>query len=284
MFYGATDALADTTHATSSYEEAISKKSGTNLLVCYGFLQALYVQQDAVITLSRALDLSWNPNVDTRLKQIRDTRNRLAGHPALAGEHNKPRRLSAAIIEFDSVSKRGFRGHVYFEDGFETVEIDAPAFREDNERLLSIQMQKVEERMDEQERDFRQKEAMHLLSPRFDGPFSYLMQRLRCDLTDEGRVIQSRFHADELERSLTQFQQEIKTRGFGFEGIDHHMRLVLTGLRRLKELNNDDPTEEKQNEFDLIYDGVEKNVNLIVKYAAEIDRKLSSEIGNDSNG
>ena len=149
MFYGATDALADTVHAASNYESAISSNAGSNLLVCYGFLQALYVQQDAVITLSRALGLRWHPNNHERLKQIREARNRLAGHPARAGERENPRRLSAAIIGYD-ITKLGFRGHVYFEDGFENIDIDVPAFRKDNEELLALQMQQVEKKMDEQ--------------------------------------------------------------------------------------------------------------------------------------
>jgi hypothetical protein len=46
MFYGATDALLDADTAAGSYRRAISSDTGANLLACYGFLQALYVQQD----------------------------------------------------------------------------------------------------------------------------------------------------------------------------------------------------------------------------------------------
>jgi hypothetical protein len=279
MFYGATDALADTSHAAANYENAISSNAGSNLLVCYGFLQALYVQQDAVITLSRALGLSWSPNNNVRLKQIRDTRNRLAGHPALAGERDNPRRLSAAIIGSDDITKFGFRGHVYFEDGFENIDVDVPAFRTDNEELLSLQMQRAEKQMDEQERDFRKREALHLLSPRFQGPFSYLMQRLSCDLADEGRVIQAQFHAQEIRKVITDFRDELQTRGFSSEGIAYHIRLVLTGLNRLEAFMRDQCLpEERQDEFDLIYDGVEKQIGKIMSFATEIDKKLCTPI------
>src|ERR1700754_1022321 len=101
MFYGATDALSDTSNAAGNYEHAITPNMGSNLLACYGFLQALYIQQDAIITLSRAVGLNWHPNGNERLRQIRDARNRLTGHPALAGERENPRRLSSAIIAYD---------------------------------------------------------------------------------------------------------------------------------------------------------------------------------------
>jgi hypothetical protein len=279
MFYGATDALADTSDAASNYENAISPNAGSNLLVCYGFLQALYVQQDAVTTLSRALGLRWHPNNIERLKKIRDTRNRLAGHPALAGERDNPRRLSAAIIGYHDITKGGFRGHIYFEDGSENVNVDVPAFRRDNEELLSLQMQQVEKQMDEQERDFRKREALHLFSPRFQGPFSYLLQRLSCDLTDEGRMIQARAHAQQIRKTITDFHDELEARGFSSEGITYHTRLVLTGLNRLEAFTHVQcVTEERQDEFDLIYAGVEKHLSMILSFAAEIDNKLCTPI------
>jgi hypothetical protein len=55
MFYGATDALLDADTAALGYGRAISPDTSVNLLACYGFLQALYVQQDAVRTLSQAV-------------------------------------------------------------------------------------------------------------------------------------------------------------------------------------------------------------------------------------
>jgi hypothetical protein len=279
MFYGATDTLADASHAAGDYEKAISPNAGSNLLVCYGFLQALYVQQDAVMTLSRAVDLNWHPNNNERLKQIRDVRNRLTGHPALAGERDNPRRISSANIAYDDITELGFRGHVYYEDGFENIDVDVPAFRKDNEELLSLQMQQVEQKMDEQEREFRDRESKHLLLPRFGNPFSYLMQRLSCDLADEGRLVQAQFHAQEIRKIIADFRDELGARGFSSEGIAYHIRLVLTGLNRLEAFMRDEcPTQDTQDEFDLVYDGIEKNVNQIRNFAAEIDENLCTPI------
>jgi hypothetical protein len=58
MLYGAMDALLDAGTAAASFARSVSPDTGANILACYGFLQALYVQQDAVITLSRAVNLS----------------------------------------------------------------------------------------------------------------------------------------------------------------------------------------------------------------------------------
>jgi hypothetical protein len=284
MFYGATDALLDTSQASESYEQAITSNMGANLLACHGFMQALYIQQDAVITLSRAVGLSWHPNGDERLKQIRDTRNRLTGHPAFAGMHENPRRLSSAIIAYDDITKLGFRGHVYYEDGFEDINVDVAAFRKDNEDLLSLQMREVEKRMDERENEFRIREAARPLSSIFTNQFSYLMQRLSCDLTDEGRNGQARTHARMIRDLMITFQNELVTRGFASEGTSYPLRLIFTGLNRLELFMNDDcPTQEKQDEFDLIYDGIQKNVDQLMNMAAEIDKRLRTPIPQQEN-
>jgi hypothetical protein len=70
MFYGATDALLDATQAAASYAEVVS----VNPLACYRFLQAPYIQQDAVGILSRSVGLTWKPEDNDRLKEIRDIR------------------------------------------------------------------------------------------------------------------------------------------------------------------------------------------------------------------
>jgi hypothetical protein len=111
--------------------------------------------------------------------------------------------------------------------------------------------------MDEQESEFRKREALKPFSPRFGGPFSYLMQGLRCDLADKGRVGQAQSHARQIRTIVTDFREELKMRGFSSEADGYHIRLVLTGLNLLEAIMRDDcSTQEKQDEFDLIYDGI----------------------------
>jgi hypothetical protein len=39
------------------------------------------------------------------------------GHPAFAGENEKPPRFSSAIIPNHDITQNGFHGHVYYDDG-----------------------------------------------------------------------------------------------------------------------------------------------------------------------
>jgi hypothetical protein len=202
MFYGAMDALLDAGTAAASYGSAVTSNEPAKLLACYGFLQALYVQQDAVIALSRAVGLDWHPNNNKRLKEIRDARNRLTGHPALAGEREKPPRLSSAIIPYRDITQSGFRGHVYYDDGSEDITVEVEVFQKDNEVHLCSQMQLVESRMDEQERKFRTEQAARPLSLCFGNNFEYILRRLHCDLSDGGRVVQAQTHAQMIRTSI----------------------------------------------------------------------------------
>jgi hypothetical protein len=67
-----------------------------------------------------------------------------------------------------------------------------------------------------------------------------------------------------------------------FQSLRHAIQAeasASTGLNRLEAFMSDEcPTQEKQDEFDLIYDGIEKNVGQLVNFTAEIDKKLCTPI------
>ncbi len=280
MFYGATDALLDASAAAATYSRAVTSDPDVNLLVCYGFLQVLYVQQDAVRTLSLAVGLQWHPNEDERLRQIRDTRNRLTGHPAWAGDTKKPcPRLSSAIILNDDITRDGFRGHVYYKDGFEELAVDVSSFLKDNEERLAAQMQFIEKKMDEEERKFRTEQVARPFSAFFENGFSYLLQRLCCDLVDAGRVAQAQTHARMIREIMTKLQQELAGRGFGSEITSYHMERIFTGLDLLEGImSNGSSSRNTEPKFDLIYDGVEKNVDLLKNIIFDIDTRLRTPV------
>ena len=275
LFYGATDALLDGSQAAGSYGSAISSNIGANLLACYGFLQALYIQQDAVRTLSQALELSWTPNSDSRLREIRDARNRLCGHPSLAGEREKPRRLSSAIIPYHSISRRGFSGHLYYEDGSETIDVDVATFQTDNEQRLIQQMLLVEKTMDDQERRFRAEQATRPFSSLFEKSFGYLLERLHCDLSDENRVPQAEAHAQMIRKNMKVLENELMERGFATEAT--LLKVIFTGLDLLEEmLRKSARTEKAQHQFDLIYAGLEKEIISLQTSIGALDTRLAS--------
>jgi hypothetical protein len=279
MFYGATDSLLDAGLAAESYSRAISTDTGVNLLVCYGFLQALCVQQDAVRTLSRALGIDWHPNDSAKLKTIRDLRNRLTGHPSLAGEKERPARLSSAILPYHDITKEGFRGHIYYNDGIENVTIEVSSILTENQEALALQALNVERKMDEEERKFRESQKVPPLSAYFEGGFSYLLRRLWCNVEDEACLVQALNHAQMIRERINELHTDLKRRGFGDKATADQVERILVGIGLLEEiLNREDRTSATQHEFDLIFGGLEKTINSLVTYVSELDAKLNSSV------
>lgn len=274
MFYGAMDALLDTQGADISYGRSISS-TADKLLICYGFLQALFVQQDAVITLSRALDLKWKPEDDPRLGEIRDTRNRLTGHPALAGERKG--RPSSAIIPPTNVIPTEFTGHVYYEDGFEEVRVQVAEFQKDNEKGLFSQLQILEKTMDDLEKNFRHEQAKDPFSSHFSTGFDYLIKRLWCDLNNSDRLIQAQSHSQMLRKIFEGLQKDLTKRGFEPEA--NSLKTIFNGLTFLERIMKRDPSsKEDQDEFDLIYDGLKTKIRLLMRTVEQIDAKFNGPI------
>ncbi len=276
MFYGATDALLDAHEAARNYSIAISDNLGANLLVCHGFLQALYVQQDAVNTLSSAVGLNWKPADDEKLKVIRDTRNRLTGHPARTGKSDRP---SSAIIPYSEIDTNGFRGHIYYEDQFEIVEVNAAQFQRENEGQLIYQMLLVEKAMDDKERLFREKQSKNPLSNNFRNGFDYLLQRLWTDLSDESHVSQAKAHARMIRKAMELLETQLAERDFTSSATQHLIGVILTGLDFMESIfSKENHTQQDQNLLDLVHDGIEKNVIQLKSLVGELDAQLQRPV------
>lgn len=133
--------------------------------------------------------------------------------------------------------------------------------------------------MDDAERQFRIDQAAHPFSSYFEDGFSYILQRLHCDLADEGRVPQAQTHTKMIHDMLFGLQQELVDRGFKSATTSYHLERILTGLDLLNGLMNNSPTSSKtQHEFDLIYDGIEKNINALRDFFGEIDARLRTPL------
>jgi hypothetical protein len=280
MFYGATDALLDASTAASAFGDAVQSDPAIDLLVCYGFLQAIYIEQDAVLTLARAVGIEkWHPNDNPKLKEIRDLRNRLTGHPAIAGEKSKPKRLSSAIISYDRVRPNSFVGSIYFEDGFQQVVVSVTDILNDNETQLRLQMLEVERVMDEQERKFRMEQSKRLLSIEFGQGFDYLLQRLHCDLNDDGRLGQAEAHLKMICEKLNRLREDLHDRGFATKATDYDFDRIFAGLGILNSvMAREKHVEADQHKFDLVFDGIEKRIQDLRKFVEELDTRLTTPI------
>ena len=78
------DTIGDTEFAIAAYGASPKPNSeGATYLLVYGILQALFIQQDAVDNMCKALQIDYV--IDPSLKEVREIRNDSIGHPTKRG-------------------------------------------------------------------------------------------------------------------------------------------------------------------------------------------------------
>jgi hypothetical protein len=102
----ALDVIGDSELAIIAFSRKEAAPLGEMYLLLYGLLQAVVLQQDAVLHAAKALDVAWTR--PSEAKTLRAIRNRTAGHPT-SFTHGEPRfnhivRTSSSIKAFDLMS------------------------------------------------------------------------------------------------------------------------------------------------------------------------------------
>lgn len=258
--FGATDALLDASEAAHAFAAAVTGRTGIDLLACFGFLQSLFVQQDAVKNLSELMGMTWSPWSDERLAELRDVRNRLCGHPART-DKRKDAPKSSGIIVRGSIGNSGFKGAIYYEEGFKSVDVDVTTWLADNETRLASQMEKIEAHMDATERTFRNNCNNKFGSRLMAATYDYILQRMWCDLRDEGRVPQAESHIAIIRDDVAELKREFAGRSISAWWPGETEKRIGVGLNQLERiLKGEDRCSETQCRFDLLYDGTVKSI------------------------
>lgn len=104
MLCSALDLLGDTElalHAFRTYspESEVAECDGDRYLAVYGVLQAMFLQQDAVAGIHRALAVPLSPN--PTLTAIRELRNDSIGHPSNRGNGKSFHFLTRRVLSRD---------------------------------------------------------------------------------------------------------------------------------------------------------------------------------------
>lgn len=272
-FFGATDALLDTTFALGDVAAGIPSHREHAILWCYGFLQALYIQQDAVKLIWRALEMSGDPLVDARLQTVREIRNRVAGHPARAEKPGRGRVPSSAIINIHDIEpSTGFKAVIYYDSGMETVDVSFATMLSENSAGLLGALQKAEAAMVERELQFRRTECAKPLMSGFGSGFGYTLEKLRCSPDDPRREMAMR----SLARVLDRIEADLTARGFWYEGINYQVAAIRSGIKLGERIFDLTSAEDAESNWRVIGEGIAGHVADLRKQIEALDDKLAS--------
>lgn len=184
---GGLDALHDTEEALLSLSNGLPATEAAAKLAAYGFLQALYVQGDAVAEMENALGLPKKALDHADVAKIRDIRNRLVGHPARR-ERGKIRPSTGILSLMRTAEGLRLEGGIYYDDGFEVVMIDVHDYIRRMKLGLTSALIAVEVAMISREESFRAAERESPLIDLLKFDFTYSLGKISAAARDPDRL------------------------------------------------------------------------------------------------
>lgn len=277
LFFGATDALLDSQLALKEVSRGTPLDRHHIILSCYGYLQALYIQQDAVALIWKALDLPGDPLADPKVQRVRELRNRIAGHPARADKRMRSGKSpSSAIINLHDINPHtGFKATLYHDDEIDVINVSFQELLADNCGGLTTSLMEAEQAMDEREQRFRATERLQPLSAKLDAEITYILEKLRCGLGDSRRDMAIRM----LDRCVDETQRLLTERNFLYDASIYHIDAIRAGLKIGERLHEVVEADDAEHTWWVVSEGIDSHARSLLRHLQAIDEKLAESPG-----
>lgn len=275
LFYGATDALLDASEALTSLRGGLPIDQASARLACYGFLQAIYVQQDSIRALWEALEIEDRPLKDAEVTRLRELRDRVVGHPARADRGRQKDSPSSSIIVFHmNTDGCDFQAILYFDGDFQNVPVKIQEAIEANARGLLPDLKAIENAMDEKESAYRKEEALKPLSTDFENGLGYALEKLRSPLGDGRRDMALRM----LSKSCEKLSALLESRGHNSDATRYHLATIREAIVWADEFDLS-PSPERQARWDVLSSGIIVHVSDLQGILNSLDHEFSESVG-----
>ncbi|MCZ4298752.1 hypothetical protein [Henriciella marina] len=261
-FCGALDNIQDGIDAAFEYEK-VHDAAGPSTLLVYGFLQALYVVQDSVETLCKAVGLKWEAKNCVELRPIRDARNRLSGHPSSTGRGNENNPLSWASGGHHDIHRDRFSMNLYWYDQkSEKITVEVNEFRQRNAEVLVPICQQVISIIDQREEAARMALREKSLGELIPKNLGYLFQKIPSEGDRRGQALS---HINILRNALDPMREYCAAANAGSDGIDWLINRCNAALDALTLFHSDETPGYHSLEFaDVISKGLEHYFSEVV--------------------
>lgn len=169
------DTIGDTLYSQQDYlTSEYPESTGLKYIYTYGLLQALFIQQDAMVHLSEAFDIQFE--LTDRLKEIRSLRNASIGHPT------KNRAKGSTYYNYISrmsLEKSGFTLMRSFDQGSdEFIDIEIYPIVHDQLRDIEASYSFLAYKLQEADRLHREKYRDDQLIDIFHSSMSYTFSKV----------------------------------------------------------------------------------------------------------
>lgn len=177
------DVIEDSDLAIDVYRtEKLVTKDGTKYLAIYGLLQALFIQQDAILNLGESLGIPISIKNYPRLLDIRKIRNDSIGHPTKR-DSNRGRKKKDPIFSYHYISRptlspKGFQLISYYSNGkSEFKDVSVLNLIADQRKYASEMLLGIIGRLEQEEKAHKEKFGMEKLTAVF-APLNYAFEKL----------------------------------------------------------------------------------------------------------
>jgi|WetSurMetagenome_2_1015567.scaffolds.fasta_scaffold41606_2 hypothetical protein len=274
----AMDLIEDTDCAIDFYvDNPFPKDIGEKYLYLYGLLQALFIQQDALKSISESLNIPIGQN--TELTKIRDIRNESIGHPT--NKKIAPNVYMFNFIAQYSLTKNGFKLMKRLPNNITKYDsIKIPDIIEQQFDILQDLLKVICNKLINEENEFKKMHSKNKVSDLIPKTYQYHITKVHECInnpsyfpTEIGKT-----HLDILIKCADDFENELKKREI-WESSDCS-NYVITEIKypigELAKYLTDQP-DNKLNQQDakifLFY--IRKQFDDLVEHANDIDKEFS---------
>lgn len=226
------DVIEDSEQAISAFQETdFGKDVALGYLATYGLLQALFLQQDAVIHLCEALAIPLDRSKYPSLAQVREIRNASVGHPTKQGGKNRPTAYNH--ISQASMSREGFNLLTFKENGqYESKDVDLSKLIGDQRNSIECILHSVVDALERDDEMHKAKFCSEKLADLFPHTMSYYCEKVAEGV--DGGVLGPGCLVG-IKDAFTQFRTAALARNPSMvEFFDHEYATVLHAIENLE--------------------------------------------------
>ncbi len=267
------DVIEDTEDAISAYtEKDFGEDKPSHYLAVYGLLQAIYVQQDAVINLCESLGIKDEINNYPKLKEIREIRNDTVGHPTKR-DKQKGKPVSYHHISQITLNKSGFTLASYFSDGSQVQfrDIKIPELIVEQNKFISAILTTLINNLKAEEKAHKEKFRMEKLLEIFPNTSDYHLEKLLEGVFRDDYAEFADGVLDLVINEVNQFREAIKRRNMDFyERLQDEYELIEHATTKLRKYyHGDTGVERPAARIYVIF--LKHQIDELKAYAKEID-------------
>ena len=279
QLWAAMDIIDDVESATTAYlDHEFPTEKGERYLRVYGALQGLFLQQDALVDLIKAIHPAKEILQNDVLKDIREARNASIGHPTRL---NRKGKLSAHGIVQNSMTKDGFDLLSYpHKDGKVFMHVPVrDLIEKQRAETVRILLEVVNDLRD-QEQVHRDKFRDVKLAKAFDQ-VGYAFEKIFDDARRDSIPHLGRWAVDHLQKSLEDFAKLLKERELNIDAYDSIKFLydeLDHPLAELRKFLLNEPSEVLSSKSAIVFaDALQGHFDELRDIAVEIDEEYASE-------